>query len=190
MKPVLVSTKRSQTERMLDGYIDDWLRGKEDITTRQYSAHIRQLRSKLQRKRESLATASRAGIVAFVRSYQTYWARRRALTVVRSCFAFLNEASSERVPNVAAGISIDEIESDVEQCQADAQMSLLELGWEERRVEGVSWASLLKLVLDDDLPEEALVTLQRLVSRRLMGRSRSTRKTVVFPPGFVKEKAS
>jgi len=174
----------------IDVGIDLWLRSKKLTTRLQYAAHLGQLRAALAHRDKTLATATRADIVRFVRSYQSYWARKRALIAVRSCYKFLFGKKALAM-NIAASLTITDIESDADALLKDAQLQLFEAGWEKGRIDGLTWKSLIALTSEEsELPAPARNALYRLAARRLLGRQRSMRNSAVFPLTSVEKEAS
>jgi hypothetical protein len=175
----------------IDERIGLWLRKKKQSTRLQYAAHVSQLRSMLRRRQKTLGTATPSDIVDFIRTYQSFWARKRALVAIRSCYKFLSSTQRSPVQNHAKSITFHSIEIDVRGVELDAQLRLFDAGWQKRRLNSLTWKTVVGLISDvSDLPEPARDALHKVGLKRLVGRRRIVRDSLVFPAGIVEKDAS
>jgi Phage integrase, N-terminal SAM-like domain len=175
----------------LDERIGLWLRKKKQSTRLQYAAHVGQLRSMLKRRQKSLDTATRTDIVDYIRTYHSFWARKRALVAIRSCYKFLSKTQGSPIQNIAQSINLRSIEMDAHSVELDAQLCLFDAGWRKQRLNKLTWKTLVGLISEDtDLPEAARDALYKFTMKRLVGRRRVVRDCLVFPGGIIEENAS
>jgi site-specific recombinase XerD len=175
----------------VDRGVELWLDDKEQSTRLQYAAHINELQRMLARRGRNLRTATREDLIGFARSYHTYWARKRAITAVRSCYRFLHELPDLRFSNQARSISFSDVESDAAKLEKNVQLELFH-DWDRRKVRSLTWRAAIDLIApSSEIRAEARTPLYRLIALRFPGRRKSDCNTKVFVDLIdSKEKAS
>lgn len=162
---------------LIDIEIERWLdfskkgRKRRASTRAQYAAHVNGWRSYLERRRRKLEDVDRDDVLAFLRQYQTMWARRRALTAIRSLYEALNRRRAF-VNSTPLDIDLDEVIADVGAASEAVQLGLFDNGWEPDEIADLTWGRALSLMAHgDELTEKAAKAIRTMAALHFPGRT-------------------